>query len=669
MTSSPLAEARLAVKRAARAEAREIRLKELERQQKEVEDKDYPEKGSRAASALTATTLTSLGGTSSRRGSGDTSLTVHAEIKDALAEAEEKYRKAMVSNAQLDNEKNNLMYQVDTLKDSLMELEELLSESRREHEEKLKEFEREKHAHAVLQFQFAETKETLKQSEELLNVSWFLLQERPPAPRCPLLHLPGEPEEGITSSEEPGTLRGAEDVQEREEPLETENIEPVEPPESFCPQEPIMDRVSDELGGDNAVVACEETANEDGVELGENQRNKEDSLEEPAESSPRVEGSEGTVTDGKTGEAEEKEPVVSPQITEDLSSGAETSDRGPDHTESKTLNETIPEPEKSGADGDVVEPELAVAATSTSAAPPLIHPDPGPEENWADDGEPTPKTADEDETEPGAPPETDGSERRRPSLPTEDGTGSTNQADSRPETKAEDLSPTQSSEETEPASPEPSNAQQDQETGPAGLGPRAEQMDEDSGQEAEDIDPPRASQQDGHDEDDDEDDDEEEGQSFDFDDLDMEAAIESNVSIIPEEEDVEEGLEVKSDEDIVSSGLGQTDPEDKPADGGDEVDHLVTEPDAVLQEKQNSLPPEDVCEEEEKRLGDEESAVAPGDVSASVKKGLDVIELDLESPKTGEDNVPNREAPQSGKDAKKSTKKGKGKGKEDCKMS
>ncbi|XP_017294130.1 leucine-rich repeat flightless-interacting protein 2 isoform X16 [Kryptolebias marmoratus] len=159
----------------------------------DVEDKDYPEKGSRAASALTATTLTSLGGTSSRRGSGDTSLTVHAEIKeihdlkdqiqdveskftqnlkeakDALAEAEEKYRKAMVSNAQLDNEKNNLMYQVDTLKDSLMELEELLSESRREHEEKLKEFEREKHAHAVLQFQFAETKETLKQSEELLN--------------------------------------------------------------------------------------------------------------------------------------------------------------------------------------------------------------------------------------------------------------------------------------------------------------------------------------------------------------------------------------------------------------------------------------------------------------------------------------------------------------------
>lgn len=35
--------------------------------------------GSRAASALTAATLTSLGGTSSRRGSGETAITVDAE--------------------------------------------------------------------------------------------------------------------------------------------------------------------------------------------------------------------------------------------------------------------------------------------------------------------------------------------------------------------------------------------------------------------------------------------------------------------------------------------------------------------------------------------------------------------------------------------------------------
>ncbi|KAG7263525.1 hypothetical protein CRUP_000615, partial [Coryphaenoides rupestris] len=123
---------------------------------------------------LTASTLTSLGGTSSRRGSGETSIAVDneasiREIKDALVEVGEKYRKAMVSNAQLDNEKNNLMYQVDTLKDSLTELEELLAESRREYEEKAKDHEREKHAHSILQFQFNVMKETLKLSEELLN--------------------------------------------------------------------------------------------------------------------------------------------------------------------------------------------------------------------------------------------------------------------------------------------------------------------------------------------------------------------------------------------------------------------------------------------------------------------------------------------------------------------
>ncbi|XP_019409339.1 PREDICTED: leucine-rich repeat flightless-interacting protein 1 isoform X7 [Crocodylus porosus] len=250
------AEARLAAKRAARAEAREIRMKELERQQKEIyqvqkkyygldtkwgdieqwmedserysrksrrnasasdedermsvgsrgslrpseyscylgsgsrtssrassaraspvieerPEKDF-EKGARTVSNLSAATLASLGGTSSRRGSGDTSISVDTEasireIKDSLAEVEEKYKKAMVSNAQLDNEKTNFMYQVDTLKDALLELEEQLAESKRQYEEKSKEFERERHAHSVLQFQFTEMKEALKQREEMLT--------------------------------------------------------------------------------------------------------------------------------------------------------------------------------------------------------------------------------------------------------------------------------------------------------------------------------------------------------------------------------------------------------------------------------------------------------------------------------------------------------------------
>ncbi|XP_070125684.1 leucine-rich repeat flightless-interacting protein 1 isoform X18 [Equus caballus] len=202
-----LAEARLAAKRAARAEAREIRMKELERQQKEVEErgeKDFTEKGSRSLPSLSAATLASLGGTSSRRGSGDTSISIDTEasireikelnelkdqiqdvegkymqglkeMKDSLAEVEEKYKKAMVSNAQLDNEKTNFMYQVDTLKDMMLELEEQLAESRRQYEEKNKEFEREKHAHSILQFQFAEVKEALKQREEMLEKHGIIL--------------------------------------------------------------------------------------------------------------------------------------------------------------------------------------------------------------------------------------------------------------------------------------------------------------------------------------------------------------------------------------------------------------------------------------------------------------------------------------------------------------
>lgn len=178
-----MAEARLAAKRAARAEAREIRMKELERQQKEVEErpeKDFAEKVSRTLPGLSTATLSSLGGGMSRRNSGDTCTSVDTEaslreMRDSLAEAEEKYKKAMVSNAQLDNEKTNFMYQVDTLKDMLLELEEQLAESQRQYEEKSKELEREKHAHSVLQFQFAEVKEALTQREQMLEKHGIIL--------------------------------------------------------------------------------------------------------------------------------------------------------------------------------------------------------------------------------------------------------------------------------------------------------------------------------------------------------------------------------------------------------------------------------------------------------------------------------------------------------------
>uniref|UniRef100_A0AAY4DZG3 Leucine-rich repeat flightless-interacting protein 2 n=1 Tax=Denticeps clupeoides TaxID=299321 RepID=A0AAY4DZG3_9TELE len=270
------AEARLAAKRAARAEARDIRMRELERQQKEVGyipetlpsfslrmclrsctcqsssdfsdisetaadyfsrsnrrgsivsdlddisipdldgldekcDKQYTESYSRPSSrcatpGLSAAALASLGGTSSRRGSGDLASIIDPdsslselrdiyelkdqiqdvegrymqglkELKESLSEVEEKYKKAMVSNAQLDNDKANLIYQVDTLKDVIEEMEEQMSEMRREMEEKSKELERQKHTCSVLQHKQEELKEGIRQRDEFIE-DQILIQQK-----------------------------------------------------------------------------------------------------------------------------------------------------------------------------------------------------------------------------------------------------------------------------------------------------------------------------------------------------------------------------------------------------------------------------------------------------------------------------------------------------------
>ncbi|XP_053476656.1 leucine-rich repeat flightless-interacting protein 2 isoform X9 [Ictalurus furcatus] len=203
------AEARLAAKRAARAEARDIRMRELERQQKELDekcDKQHSDSFSRPSSrcatpGLSAATLASLGGSSSRRGSGDmASIVIEPdaslselrdiydlkdqiqdvegrymqglkELKESLSEVEEKYKKAMVSNAQLDNDKSNLIYQVDTLKDVIEELEEQMSELIRETEDKSKELERQKHTCSVLLHKQEELKEGIRQRDELIEAN------------------------------------------------------------------------------------------------------------------------------------------------------------------------------------------------------------------------------------------------------------------------------------------------------------------------------------------------------------------------------------------------------------------------------------------------------------------------------------------------------------------
>nr|XP_046215009.1 leucine-rich repeat flightless-interacting protein 2 isoform X2 [Oncorhynchus gorbuscha] len=160
---------------------------------------DYSRPSSRCTTpGLSPATLASLGGTSSRRGSADTGSIVDPdtslselrdiydlkdqiqdvegrymqglkELKESLSEVEEKYKKAMVSNAQLDNDKTNLVYNVDTLKDVIEEMEEQMAEMRRETEDKSKELERQKHTCTVLQHKQVELKEGIRQRDELIE--------------------------------------------------------------------------------------------------------------------------------------------------------------------------------------------------------------------------------------------------------------------------------------------------------------------------------------------------------------------------------------------------------------------------------------------------------------------------------------------------------------------
>ncbi|KAG5683646.1 hypothetical protein PVAND_012917 [Polypedilum vanderplanki] len=172
-----IAEARLAAKRQARAEAREIRMRELDRQQKELEqnaDRAYDMQQSEALSTprsrLTVNNnhLSSRGNSmtpSSRRSSEDSLEEEGRSLRDLrheLKDAEERFRKAMITNAQLDNERSSQAYQIDLLKDKLEEMEETYAQLQREHREKTR-------AHDALKRQNAKLAEELKLVQGQLN--------------------------------------------------------------------------------------------------------------------------------------------------------------------------------------------------------------------------------------------------------------------------------------------------------------------------------------------------------------------------------------------------------------------------------------------------------------------------------------------------------------------
>lgn len=187
------AEARLAARRQARYEARNIRMRELERKQKEEEEQDTVPSGHQQPSSLQHQTSSNntnhnnihsdgvirrardTRSFNSRRSSTDSSEDGFnqnvRDLKQELKDLEEKFRKAMVANASLDNEKCQLMFQVDLLKDQVEEGEEQSALV-------MKELRAKTHDHELLKRDHAESERSVQMLQGALTEQQAMLQER-----------------------------------------------------------------------------------------------------------------------------------------------------------------------------------------------------------------------------------------------------------------------------------------------------------------------------------------------------------------------------------------------------------------------------------------------------------------------------------------------------------
>ncbi|KAI5745812.1 hypothetical protein M8J76_014341 [Diaphorina citri] len=178
------AEARLLAKRQARAEAREIRLREIERQQKEAEENadrafdvmsDTMNRTVKIASprALSLTHMSRRSSEDSLEG-GETSQALR-DMRMECKDLEEKFRKAMVQNAQLDNEKCTATYEVELLKDRFEELEETHSQLSKEHKEKCRELDQLKRLYKKVEDDLAWYKAQLEERDRLIEENGLVI--------------------------------------------------------------------------------------------------------------------------------------------------------------------------------------------------------------------------------------------------------------------------------------------------------------------------------------------------------------------------------------------------------------------------------------------------------------------------------------------------------------
>lgn len=86
-----------------------------------------------------------------------------------LKELEEKFRKAMIANAQLDNDKAAQTYQLELLKDRIEELEEELTQLKREHREACRENDQLKRLTTRLKEEYQACKTELEERDRLIT--------------------------------------------------------------------------------------------------------------------------------------------------------------------------------------------------------------------------------------------------------------------------------------------------------------------------------------------------------------------------------------------------------------------------------------------------------------------------------------------------------------------
>jgi len=175
------AQQRMETRRKAMMEARDLRLKQVQQEQREQALKESGLHREGSAGSEDARGSGRDARPSVARGSDgnliDSRTVSHAQFreqKEKIHEWEEKYRKAMIQIAQLDNEKQVLMYRVDLYQDRMEEQEERTAEYQRLAREKKHELDYQKRLYADLENVLSYHKAMLTQRDDIIAAHGFV---------------------------------------------------------------------------------------------------------------------------------------------------------------------------------------------------------------------------------------------------------------------------------------------------------------------------------------------------------------------------------------------------------------------------------------------------------------------------------------------------------------